>query len=77
MPSAPSPVASCATSARGSSSPPGTSPALASALRRMHDDPALRARLGAAGREAVGAYTHDAWAAGVSSALAAVGKSRC
>jgi hypothetical protein len=52
-------------------------PALASALRRMYDDPALRARLGAAGREAVGAYTHDAWAAGVSSALAAVGKSRC
>ena len=57
--------------------PAGDVPALASALRRMHDDPALRARLGAAGREAVQAYTHDAWAAGVSSALAAVGKSRC
>jgi glycosyltransferase involved in cell wall biosynthesis len=57
--------------------PAGDVPALASALRRMHDDPALRARLGAAGREAVGAYTHAAWAAGVSSALAAVGKSRC
>ena len=57
--------------------PAGDVPALASALRRMHGDPALRARLGAAGREAVGAYTHEAWAAGVSSALAAVGKSRC
>ena len=51
--------------------------ALAAALRRLHDDPALRARLGAAGREAVAAYTHDAWAAGMSRALAAVGaKSR-
>ena len=66
MPSAPSPAGSSATSAPGSSSPPGTSPALAAALRRMHDEPALRARLGAAGREAVKAYTHDAWAAGVS-----------
>ncbi len=53
--------------------PAGDVAALAAALRRMHDDPALRARLGAAGREAVKAYTHDAWAAGVSSALAAVG----
>ena len=51
--------------------------ALAAALRRMHDEPELRARLGAAGREAVKAYTHDAWAAGVSTALAAVGASRC
>jgi glycosyltransferase involved in cell wall biosynthesis len=57
--------------------PAGDVPALASALRRMHDDPALRARLGTTAREAVKAYTHDAWAAGVSSALAAVGKSRC
>ena len=33
--------------------PAGDAGALAAALRRMHDDPALRARLGAAGREAV------------------------
>ena len=57
--------------------PAGDAGALAAALRRMHDDPALRARLGAAAREAVAAYTHDAWAAGVSRALAAVGASRC
>ena len=57
--------------------PAGDAVALAAALRRMHDEPALRARLGAAAREAVRAYTHDAWAAGVSNALAAVGVSRC
>ena len=57
--------------------PAGDVPALAAALRRMHDEPGLRARLGAAGREAVKAYTHDAWAAGVSAALAGVGASRC
>jgi glycosyltransferase involved in cell wall biosynthesis len=57
--------------------PAGDRAALAAALRRMHDDPALRARLGAKAREAVKAYTHDAWAAGVSSALAAVGAARC
>jgi glycosyltransferase involved in cell wall biosynthesis len=57
--------------------PAGDVGALAAALRRMHDDPALRTRLGAAAREAVKAYTHDAWAAGVSNALAAVGASRC
>lgn len=57
--------------------PAGDEQALAAALRRLHDEPALRARLGAAAREAVGAYTHDAWAAGMSRALAAVGESRC
>ena len=57
--------------------PAGDVGALAAALRRMHDDPELRARLGAAAREAVKDYTHDAWAAGVSKALAAVGMSRC
>ena len=57
--------------------PAGDADALAAALRRMHDDPALRARLGAAAHEAVQAYTHDAWAAGMSSALAGVGASRC
>ena len=57
--------------------PAGDPVALAAALRRMHDDPALCRRLGAAAKEAVSAYTHDAWAAGVSSALACVGASRC
>ena len=57
--------------------PAGDVGALAAALRRMHDEPELRARLGAAAREAVKAYSHDAWAAGVSKALAAVGMSRC
>ena len=57
--------------------PAGDAAALGAALRRMHDEPALRARLGAAGREAVKAYTHDAWAAGVSKALESVGASRC
>ena len=37
--------------------PAGDAAALAAALRRLHDDPALRARLGAAGRAAVAAGT--------------------
>ena len=49
--------------------PAGDVEALAGALRRMYDEPELRARLGAAGREAVKAYSHDAWAAGMSKAL--------
>jgi glycosyltransferase involved in cell wall biosynthesis len=53
--------------------PAGDADALAAALRRLHDDPGLRARLGAAGRDAVRAYTHDAWAAGMSVALQAAG----
>ena len=58
--------------------PAGDAGALAAALRRLHDDPALRTRLGAAARAAVRAYTHAAWAAGVSRALAAVGSEpRC
>jgi glycosyltransferase involved in cell wall biosynthesis len=56
--------------------PAGDAGALASALRRMHDDPALRARLGAAGRAAVAAYSHDAWAAGMARALASAGAGR-
>jgi hypothetical protein len=48
-------------------------PALAAALRRMHGDPALRARLGEAGRRDVGAYTHEAYAAGFAEALLACG----
>lgn len=49
--------------------------ALAGALLRFAHDPALRARLGATGREDVRAYTHDAWAAGFSRALAELGLS--
>jgi glycosyltransferase involved in cell wall biosynthesis len=56
--------------------PAGDAQALAAALRRMHDDPALRARLGAAGREAVATHSHAAWAAGMSAALEAAGASK-
>ncbi len=56
--------------------PAGDAGALAAALRRTADDAPLRARLGAAAREAVRPYSHGAWAAGVSRALAAVGASR-
>jgi glycosyltransferase involved in cell wall biosynthesis len=50
--------------------------ALAGALRRLHDDPPLRARLGAAGRAAVRAHGHADWAAGMARALAAAGVGR-
>ncbi len=50
--------------------------ALAAALLRFARDPALRARLGATGREDVRAYTAEAWAAGFSRALADLGLSR-
>lgn len=56
--------------------PAGDDAALASALRRLHDDVRLRERLGAAGRAAVASYTHDAWAAGMARALAAAGAGR-
>jgi glycosyltransferase involved in cell wall biosynthesis len=56
--------------------PAGDATALAGALRRLHGDPALRRELGAAARVAVQGHTHAAWAAGMSSALAAVGASR-
>jgi len=46
---------------------------LAAALRRLHDDPALRARLGEAGRRDVAVYTYDAYAAGFAEALLACG----
>jgi len=45
--------------------------ALAAALRRLHDDPQLRGRLGVAAREAVRGYSHAAWAEGMSGALRA------
>jgi glycosyltransferase involved in cell wall biosynthesis len=50
--------------------PAGDARALAGAIRRLHDDPQERARLGAAGRQAVRAYTHQAWAQAVTEALA-------
>jgi glycosyltransferase involved in cell wall biosynthesis len=55
---------------------PGDPAALAAALRRLHDDPALRERLGAAAREDVAPYTFDAWADGMARALAAAGAGR-
>jgi glycosyltransferase involved in cell wall biosynthesis len=56
--------------------PAGDAGALAGALLALHRDPALRARLGAAARRDVGAFTWSAWAAGFSAALASVGVSR-
>jgi glycosyltransferase involved in cell wall biosynthesis len=54
--------------------PTGDSAALAAALRRLRDDPELRARLGAAGRRAVAeGHSHADWAAGMRRALAAAG----
>jgi glycosyltransferase involved in cell wall biosynthesis len=53
--------------------PAGDAAALAAALRRLHDDPPLAARLGAAAREDAAAFTFDAWAAGVSEALVSLG----
>jgi glycosyltransferase involved in cell wall biosynthesis len=53
--------------------PAGDAQALAAAIVRLHDDAPLRARLGAAAHEAVAAYTQDAWADGMSRALAAAG----
>ncbi|MDX6696658.1 MAG: hypothetical protein QOE65_55 [Solirubrobacteraceae bacterium] len=49
--------------------PAGDEAALAGALVRLRDDPALRARLGAAAREDVAPYTHAAWAEGMAGAL--------
>jgi glycosyltransferase involved in cell wall biosynthesis len=51
--------------------PAGDTAALTAAIARLRDDPALRARLGAAGRLAVAAYTPQAWAHGMSRAIAA------
>jgi len=50
--------------------------ALADALRRLHDDPALRDRLGRQARLDVAAYTPSSWAEGMSRALAAAGVSK-
>jgi glycosyltransferase involved in cell wall biosynthesis len=54
----------------------GDSAALAQALRRLAQDPALRARLGAGAAQDVRAYSYEAWAQGFSQALASVGLSR-
>jgi glycosyltransferase involved in cell wall biosynthesis len=56
--------------------PAGDARALAAALRRMRGDAGLRSRLAEAAREAVRAHSHDAWAAGMSRGLAAVGAAR-
>ena len=56
--------------------PAGDADALSSALKRLHGDAALRARLGVAARAAVASYTHEAWAAGMARALAAAGAGR-
>jgi glycosyltransferase involved in cell wall biosynthesis len=53
--------------------PAGDAPALARALRRLHDDPGLRATLGTNARRDVAAFTFDAWAAGFEGALVSVG----
>jgi glycosyltransferase involved in cell wall biosynthesis len=50
----------------------GDAAALASALRRLHAEPDLRARLGASARRDVAPYTFDAWAAGFAAALRSV-----
>lgn len=57
--------------------PAGDADALAARLSALAASPDLRARLGQAAREDVAAYTPEAWAQGVSRALAAVGASRC
>jgi glycosyltransferase involved in cell wall biosynthesis len=49
--------------------PAGDTAALGAAIRRLHDDPALRERLAEAGSRAVAAYTYEAWADGFSAAL--------
>jgi glycosyltransferase involved in cell wall biosynthesis len=54
--------------------PAGDAGALARAIRRLHDDPGLRARLGAQGREDVRAHTAEAWAEGIGSALEAASR---
>jgi glycosyltransferase involved in cell wall biosynthesis len=56
--------------------PAGETIALAAALRRLAGDADMRARMGAAGKQDVAAYSFDAWAAGFSAALASLGFSR-
>jgi glycosyltransferase involved in cell wall biosynthesis len=56
--------------------PAGHAEALAGALRRLHGDRGLLARLGAAARDDVSTYTHGAWADGMTAALRSAGASR-
>jgi glycosyltransferase involved in cell wall biosynthesis len=49
--------------------PAGDPGALRDALGRLRADPALRRRLGSAGRDAMAAYTPAKWAEGMSRAL--------
>ena len=49
--------------------PAGDAPALAAALRRLHDDAPLRIQLGENARRDVAAYTFEAWATGFESAI--------
>jgi glycosyltransferase involved in cell wall biosynthesis len=54
----------------------GDASALAARLRALAASAGLRERLGAAARDQVASYTPEAWAAGMSNALHAVGASR-
>jgi glycosyltransferase involved in cell wall biosynthesis len=56
--------------------PAGDADALASALQRLHDDPALRVRLAAAAREDVATHTPSSWVQAIRGALALVGAAR-
>ena len=56
--------------------PPEDPPAMAQALARLRDDPALRSSLAGNAVRDVASYTPDSWAAGVSAALAEVGVSQ-
>ena len=53
--------------------PAGDAQALAAALERLAGSPELRDSMGRAGAQAVGAYTHAAWARGFSAALDSLG----
>jgi glycosyltransferase involved in cell wall biosynthesis len=55
--------------------PAGDPKALAGAMRALATEPALRARLGAAGASDVRAFTYEAWAKGFAGALASLGLS--
>ena len=56
--------------------PANDSHALAGAIRRLAEEEQLRARLGQNGARDIAAYSHEAWAAGFSRALASVNVSR-
>ncbi len=56
--------------------PAGDAGALAGAITELARDPERRAGLGLAGARRVAAYSHEAWAAGFSEALATVGLAR-